>query len=99
MIIQKIPTDQINPAAYNPRKDLQPGDLEYEKLKRSMQEFGSMQVKKNCFTNAKNGSVSVGRYWNAITTSASGVSVMVDTVEQRQSIISSIWTSVLTWRW
>jgi len=43
MIIQKIPTDQINPAAYNPRKDLQPGDPEYEKLKRSMQEFGYVE--------------------------------------------------------
>jgi DNA modification methylase len=43
MIIQKIPIDQINPAAYNPRKDLQPGDPEYEKLKRSMQEFGYVE--------------------------------------------------------
>jgi len=43
MIIQKIPIGQINPAAYNPRKDLQPGDPEYEKLKRSMQEFGYVE--------------------------------------------------------
>lgn len=28
------------PADYNPRKDLQPGDPDYEKLKRSMKEFG-----------------------------------------------------------
>lgn len=33
--IVKIMTDD-----YNPRKDLQPGDLDYEKLKRSMKEFG-----------------------------------------------------------
>jgi|BioPla2DNA2_1021312.scaffolds.fasta_scaffold244017_1 5-methylcytosine-specific restriction protein A len=46
MEIRKIPIEKLNPAAYNPRKDLQPGDPEYEKLKRSMQEFGSMQVKK-----------------------------------------------------
>ncbi len=43
MIIQKIPIGQLNPAAYNPRKDLQPGDPEYEKLKRSMQEFGYVE--------------------------------------------------------
>jgi DNA modification methylase len=43
VIIRKIPIDQINPAAYNPRKDLQPGDPEYEKLKRSMQEFGYVE--------------------------------------------------------
>ncbi len=36
MQVSKIPISQLNPAAYNPRKDLQPGDPEYEKLKRSM---------------------------------------------------------------
>lgn len=40
MIIQEIETIRINPAAYNPRVDLQPEDPEYEKLKRSIQEFG-----------------------------------------------------------
>jgi ParB-like chromosome segregation protein Spo0J len=39
MIIQKIPINKINPARYNPRKDLQPGDPEYEKIKRSIMEF------------------------------------------------------------
>jgi ParB-like chromosome segregation protein Spo0J len=43
MEIRKIPIEQLNPAAYNPRKDLQPGDPEYEKLKRSMQEFGYVE--------------------------------------------------------
>jgi ParB-like chromosome segregation protein Spo0J len=40
MIVQKIPVSEINPAKYNPRKDLKPGDPAYEKLKRSMTEFG-----------------------------------------------------------
>jgi hypothetical protein len=26
MIVQKIPVSEINPAKYNPRKDLKPGD-------------------------------------------------------------------------
>lgn len=39
MEIQKISIDKINPAKYNPRKDLQPGDPEYEKIKRSITEF------------------------------------------------------------
>ena len=43
MQVSKIPIGQLNPAAYNPRKDLQPGDPEYEKLKRSMQEFGYVE--------------------------------------------------------
>jgi hypothetical protein len=34
MNIQKISVEKLNPAAYNPRKDLKPGDKEYEKLKR-----------------------------------------------------------------
>lgn len=32
MDIQKIPASRLNAAAYNPRKDLKPGDREYEKL-------------------------------------------------------------------
>jgi len=39
MIIQKIPINKINPAKYNPRKDLQPDDPEYQKLKKSIEEF------------------------------------------------------------
>lgn len=39
MEIKKIPISQINPAKYNPRMDLQPGDAEYEKIKRSIDEF------------------------------------------------------------
>ncbi len=33
----------INPAKYNPRKDLQPGDAEYEKIKRSITEFNLVE--------------------------------------------------------
>lgn len=32
--------DELNPAEYNPREDLQPEDKEYQKLKKSIQEFG-----------------------------------------------------------
>jgi len=34
--IQVIDIDKLNPAKYNPRVDLKPGDPEYEKLKRSI---------------------------------------------------------------
>ena len=43
MEIQKIPAARLNPAAYNPRVDLKPGDKEYEKLKRSIHEFGYVE--------------------------------------------------------
>ncbi|WP_338011188.1 hypothetical protein [Paenibacillus alvei] len=40
MNIKVIPVDQIKAAAYNSRVDLQQGDPEYEKLRRSIEEFG-----------------------------------------------------------
>jgi DNA modification methylase len=43
MIIRKVSVTDINPAEYNPRKDLKPGDPAYEKLKRSMTEFGYVE--------------------------------------------------------
>lgn len=43
MNIQRISIEQINPAAYNPRADLQPGDLEYEQLRRSIETFGYVE--------------------------------------------------------
>jgi ParB-like chromosome segregation protein Spo0J len=41
--IQKIPVSKIKAAKYNPRKDLKPGDAEYEKLRRSIEEFGYVE--------------------------------------------------------
>jgi DNA modification methylase len=43
MIIQKIPAEKLKAAAYNPRKELKPGDTEYEKLKRSIETFGYVE--------------------------------------------------------
>lgn len=40
MQIGKKKVIDLVPADYNPRKDLKPGDKEYEKLKRSIDEFG-----------------------------------------------------------
>ena len=40
MNIKTIPINQINPATYNPRADLKPDHPEYQKLKRSVEEFG-----------------------------------------------------------
>ena len=38
--MQRMPIDQLKPAKYNPRKDLKPGDPAYEKIKRSLHDFG-----------------------------------------------------------
>ncbi|MBA5728539.1 site-specific DNA-methyltransferase [Fundicoccus sp. Sow4_H7] len=40
MEMRKLSLKELTPAEYNPRKNLQPGDAEYEKLKRSLETFG-----------------------------------------------------------
>jgi DNA modification methylase len=43
MEIKKISIKEINPAAYNPRKDLQPKDPEYQQIEASIDSFGLVQ--------------------------------------------------------
>lgn len=43
MRIEQLPIADLTPADYNPRKDLRPGDPDYEKLKRSLTEFGYVE--------------------------------------------------------
>ena len=43
MDIRKLPVEMLNPAEYNPREDLKPGDDEYEKLLRSVEDFGYVE--------------------------------------------------------
>lgn len=43
MQIEKIPVAKLKAAEYNPRRALKPGDAEYEKLKRSITEFGYVE--------------------------------------------------------
>ena len=44
MNIEKVSINRINPAAYNPRIDLKPGNKEYEKLKQSIDTFGYVEI-------------------------------------------------------
>lgn len=43
MEIRKIPIEELAPALYNPRLELQPGNPAYEKLKRSIETFGYVE--------------------------------------------------------
>ena len=43
MIIQKKSINELKRAGYNPLKELRQGDTEYEKLKRSIEEFGYVE--------------------------------------------------------
>jgi hypothetical protein len=40
MKFKKVFISELTPAKYNPRKDLQPTDPEYQRIKRSIEEFG-----------------------------------------------------------
>lgn len=40
MKLEKISIEELKPATYNPRKKLKPSDKEYQKIKRSIEEFG-----------------------------------------------------------
>lgn len=43
MQFKTIKVNELKPAEYNPRKDLQPTDPEYKKIKRSIEEFGYVE--------------------------------------------------------
>lgn len=43
MEIRKVKVIDLRPAEYNPRQDLKPGDREYEKIARSIDEFGYVE--------------------------------------------------------
>ena len=44
MNIQTMKLSELNPAKYNPRKELKPGDKEFEKLKNSIESFGYVEL-------------------------------------------------------
>lgn len=44
MEVKEMKLSEVNPAEYNPRVDLRKGDVEYEKLKHSIEEFGVVQL-------------------------------------------------------
>ena len=43
MEITRLPIDKINPAAHNPRRDLQPNDPEYKQIEASIEGFGLVE--------------------------------------------------------
>jgi ParB-like chromosome segregation protein Spo0J len=43
MEFKKVFISELKPAKYNPRKDLQPNDPEYQRIKRSIEEFGYVE--------------------------------------------------------
>ena len=44
MVIKKFKLNELNPAKYNPRKKLKPGDKEFKKLEDSIKNFGYVEL-------------------------------------------------------
>lgn len=42
VVMRSVPVSKIKPAPYNPRVALRPGDPDYEKIKRSIEKFGTV---------------------------------------------------------
>lgn len=88
LIIEKVNITKLNPAEYNPRKDLKPGDKEYDKLKRSIEEFGYVEP---IIWNKRTGRV-VGGHQRLKVLAESGYTdidcVVLDIDEQREKALN-----------
>mgnify|MGYP001175359246 CR=1 FL=1 len=88
MEIQKIPAEKLKAAKYNPRKNLKPGDPEYEKLKRSIEEFGYVEP---VIWNRRTGNI-VGGHQRYKVLTALGIKeidcVVVDMDEEREKALN-----------
>jgi len=88
MNIEKISAEKLKAAKYNPRKDLKPGDPEYEKLRRSIEEFGYVEP---VIWNKRTGNI-VGGHQRYKVLTALGVKeidcVVVDMDEEREKALN-----------
>lgn len=86
--IQKLPAAKLKAAKYNPRRDLKPGDAEYEKLRRSVEEFGYVEP---VIWNSRTGNI-VGGHQRYKVLTAMGYQeidcVVVDLDEQREKALN-----------
>lgn len=61
--VQRVPIEKINPASYNPRRKLRPGDKAYQDIKSSIERFGFVQ---NGIWNKRSGNLIAGHQRLAI---------------------------------
>lgn len=90
METKKFRLIDINPAPYNPRKDLQPGDAQYEAIKNSIERFGFVEP---LVVNARDGgNVLVGGHQRYKILLAQGVqeveAVVVDLPENEEKALN-----------
>ena len=78
MEIRKVPISLLNAAPYNPRKDLQPGDQEYQKIARSIEKYGCVEP---IIWNEKTGNVIGGHQRLKVLAATGAVEVDVSVVQ------------------
>ena len=78
MEIRKVPISLLNAAPYNPRKDLQPGDPEYQKIARSIEKYGCVEP---IIWNEKTGNVIGGHQRLKVLAATGAVKVDVSVVQ------------------
>ena len=93
MEIRKVPISLLNAAPYNPRKDLQPGDPEYQKIARSIEKYGCVEP---IIWNEKTGNV-IGGHQRLKVLVATGVFPATDAVMDNayQTLLGQNWIFVI----
>lgn len=98
MDIIKMPLAELTPADYNPRKELEPGDREYDALLRSFDEFGYVEP---VIFNKRTGNL-VGGHQRLKVLIAKGATeadtVIIDLSEEDEKILN-VALNKITGRW
>lgn len=98
MTIREVKVSDLLPATYNPRKDLQPNDTEYKKLKNSIEEFGYIEP---IIWNEKTGNLVGGHQRLKVLTEQghTKVDVVVVNLEDRDEKILNVSLNKVKGRW
>lgn len=96
--IRKMKISELTPAEYNPRQDLQPGDVEYEKIARSIDEFGYIEP---VLWNERTGNVVGGHQRLKVLTNKgySEVEVAVIDLPEKEEKILNVALNKIQGRW
>lgn len=98
MVIKTLKATELKAANYNPRKDLQPEDEDYQKLRRSIEEFGYVEP---IIWNEKTGTVVGGhqRLKVLIEQGVQEVECVVVNLEEKDEKILNVLLNKVKGRW
>lgn len=98
MEIRTLKATELKAAAYNPRKDLQPEDAEYKKLRRSMEEFGYVEP---IIWNERTGNVVGGhqRLKVLLEQGAENIECVVTSLDEKDEKILNVLLNKVKGRW